>query len=66
MYTVPCGRAWWPAVGTPLERGVRRRCIRGHAQSAREVWAPKVLIAVGGHGRSDCWTVTPDIFGERR
>ena len=23
MYTVPCGRAWWPAVGAPLERGVR-------------------------------------------
>ena len=22
MYTVPCGRAWWPAVGAPLERGV--------------------------------------------
>ena len=23
MYTVPAARAWWPAVGAPLERGVR-------------------------------------------
>jgi hypothetical protein len=23
MYRVPPARAWWPAVGTPLERGVR-------------------------------------------
>jgi hypothetical protein len=23
MYTVPPIRAWWPAVGAPLERGVR-------------------------------------------
>jgi hypothetical protein len=23
MYRVPPGRAWWPAVGAPLERGVR-------------------------------------------
>ena len=24
MYNVPPARAWWPAVGAPLERGVRR------------------------------------------
>jgi hypothetical protein len=24
MYRVPPARAWWPAVGAPLERGVRR------------------------------------------
>ncbi len=24
MYGVPPARAWWPAVGAPLERGVRR------------------------------------------
>jgi len=23
MYRVPPDRAWWPAVGAPLERGVR-------------------------------------------
>jgi hypothetical protein len=23
MYSVPPGRAWWPAVGSPVERGVR-------------------------------------------
>ena len=23
MYSVPPDRAWWPAVGAPLERGVR-------------------------------------------
>ena len=26
MYRVPPGRAWWPAVGAPLERGVRPHC----------------------------------------
>jgi hypothetical protein len=25
MYRVPPDRAWWPAVGAPLERGVRHR-----------------------------------------
>ena len=25
MYRVPPDRAWWPAVGAPLERGVRPR-----------------------------------------
>jgi hypothetical protein len=28
MYTVPAARAWWPAVGAPLERGVRRHQLR--------------------------------------
>ena len=35
MYRVPPDRAWWPAVGAPLERGVRPRspwgCARRHA-----------------------------------
>ena len=26
MYRVPPDRAWWPAVGAPLERGVRHHC----------------------------------------
>ena len=26
MYRVPPDRAWWPAVGAPLERGVRHQC----------------------------------------
>ena len=26
MYRVPPDRAWWPAVGAPLERGVRHLC----------------------------------------
>ena len=29
MYCVPPDRAWWPAVGAPLERGVRFHCCRG-------------------------------------
>lgn len=28
MYRVPPDRAWWPAVGAPLERGVRPRWAR--------------------------------------
>ena len=27
MYRVPPDRAWWPAVGARLERGVRHRCV---------------------------------------
>jgi hypothetical protein len=26
MYRVPPARAWWPAVGSPVERGVRHQC----------------------------------------
>jgi hypothetical protein len=29
MYSVPAGGPWWPAVGAPLERGVRQRCVHG-------------------------------------
>ena len=29
MYRVPPDRAWWPAVGAPLERGVRLPCGDG-------------------------------------
>ena len=29
MYRVPPDRAWWPAVGAPLERGVRQHCCDG-------------------------------------
>ena len=36
MYRVPPGRAWWPAVGGPLERGVRRLLHRfGDTQCLR-------------------------------
>ena len=33
MDRVPPDRAWWPAVGAPLERGVRRRSQRNAAGS---------------------------------
>ena len=55
MYTVPVAGAWWHAVGAPLERGVRRQCVRGHTRSGGEVHAPKVLKSVGGEGH-----VAPD------
>ena len=38
MYRVPPDRAWWPAVGAPLERGVRQhwaRIVAGIALRAR-------------------------------
>ena len=28
MYSVPLDRAWWPAVGAPLERGVRHHRLK--------------------------------------
>ena len=31
MYRVPPDRAWWPAVGAPVERGVRRQCARAES-----------------------------------
>ena len=34
MYTVLPARAWWPAVGAPLERGVRPHCARCDEWSA--------------------------------
>ena len=33
MYRVPPDRAWWPAVGAPLERGVRHRRTALHSVS---------------------------------
>ena len=39
MYGVPPARAWWPAVGAPLERGVRHPCAplaRGVILHARD------------------------------
>ncbi|CAD5374416.1 hypothetical protein RA210_U580004 [Rubrivivax sp. A210] len=30
MYRVPPDRAWWPAVGAPLERGVRPQCAEAY------------------------------------
>ena len=33
MYRIPPDRAWWPAVGAPLERGVRHQWAR-HAGRA--------------------------------
>jgi hypothetical protein len=33
MYRVPPVRAWWPAVGAPLERGVRPQCEAGCSDS---------------------------------
>ena len=37
MYRVPPDRAWWPAVGAPLERGVRRRRAQLAAWLQREL-----------------------------
>ena len=34
MYRVPPTGPWWPAVGAPLERGVRRRCWHGSEPGA--------------------------------
>ena len=52
MYTVPCGRAWWPAVGAPLERGVRRR----HAvtTTARSVGLPQAGCSMDLPGYAYC------------
>ena len=35
MYRVPPDRAWWPAVGAPLERGVRHQGFGALAAAGR-------------------------------
>ena len=44
MYRVPPDRAWWPAVGAPLERGVRHRWALARWDGQYEVpsvWAKR-------------------------
>ena len=36
MYRVPPDRAWWPAVGAPLERGVRHHSFDGSTLTESE------------------------------
>ena len=38
MYRVPPDRAWWPAVGAPLERGVRHHRARCVGLRASQCW----------------------------
>ena len=35
MYRVPPDRAWWPAVGAPLERGVRPHCLAASSSAMK-------------------------------
>jgi hypothetical protein len=44
MYRVPQAGRWWPAVGAPLERGVRRQ------RGLRPRIVPMKLVAVSWHG----------------
>ena len=37
MYRVPPARAWWPAVGAPLERMVRRRLVGWRKGASRSM-----------------------------
>ena len=37
MYRVPPARAWWPAVGAPVDRGVRPRCVLGERLQVRDI-----------------------------
>jgi hypothetical protein len=38
MYRVPPARAWWPAVGAPLERGVRPHCSEAQSPHQRRTY----------------------------
>ena len=40
MYRVPTARARWPAVGAPLERGVRRPCVAQRGGWVCVHWQP--------------------------
>ena len=68
MYTVPPAWAWWPAVGAPLERGVRHQLAGQADQSgfacmascfplyatARAVAVPRVCGACEGSCMARC------------
>jgi len=55
MYSVPPARAWWPAVGAPLERGVRpqraalhiRNCCR--ACRLATAWCCEECLPIESH-----------------
>jgi hypothetical protein len=48
MYTVPVARAWWPAVGAQLDRGVRRQLhvatLLETSSSSRIFWVISVIL----------------------
>ena len=46
MYTVLPARAWWPAVGAPLERGVRPHCVAHTRLCLRSDSTPKLAPLV--------------------
>jgi hypothetical protein len=55
MYGVPPARAWWPAVGAPLERGVRHHWAPGGG----ELHFLFALTFFGGNAATYCthhWT----------
>ena len=48
MYRVPPDRAWWLAVGVPLERRVRRLCLWRTRMDDERVLTGYAATAVGG------------------
>ena len=69
MYTVPVARAWWPAVGARLERGVRHQCARqaDRAEFACEPFCFPIrataravaVLRVCGPARDFAWRFAP-------
>ena len=49
MYCVPLAGRWWYAVGTPLERGVRRRALNEALRERGVQAVPRELNEVS-HG----------------
>jgi hypothetical protein len=48
MYTVPVARAWWPAVGAQLDRGVGRRHLSVNELPMMEVSNRRNLASLVG------------------
>ena len=65
MYRVPPARAWWPAVGAPLERGVRPHCA---VFDARGVDLPcrEILPTYRGSKAQDAETLRDLPFGRAK
>ena len=52
MYRVPPDRAWWPAVGAPFERGVRRHGAHVRRMTSRKARAAfSALLHAGQYER---------------
>jgi hypothetical protein len=67
MYRVPPDRAWWPAVGAPLERGVRPHAVRRffNVLPTTAAFSVPPNVEVTGPERRGAWAARRNMDNER-